>query len=77
MIVFTTVTTVTAVTTVKKIKKSFLSQYFLEEQFDTFDNRCDVLKTAFCDSRNVFCFGCSLVLLFVCHAGMMTVSASS
>ena len=41
MIFLTTVHTVTAVTNVK-------------EQFDTFDNLCDVLRAAFCDSRDVF-----------------------
>ena len=51
MIFLTTVAIVTAVTTVFKKK---LSQYFWKEQFDTFDNRCDVLRAAFCDSRNFF-----------------------
>ena len=46
----TPVNSVTAVTTVKKK----LPDYFLKEQFDTFDNRCDVLRAAFCDSCNVF-----------------------
>ena len=32
----------------------FFSQYFLEDHLDTFDNRCDVLEAAFCDSPNVF-----------------------
>ena len=55
MIVLTTITTVTAVTSVKKRrKKSLLSQYFWKEQFDTFDNRCDILRAAFCHSRDVF-----------------------
>ena len=31
-----------------------ITQYFLEEQFDTFDNQCDVLRVAFCVSRDVF-----------------------
>ena len=31
-----------------------LSQYFRKEHFDTFDNRCYVLRAAFCDSRDVF-----------------------
>ena len=34
------------------IKKK-LSPYFWKEQFDTFDNQCDVLRAAFCDSHNV------------------------
>ena len=36
---------------------SLLSQYFWKVQlgtFDTFDNRCDVLGAAFCDSCDVF-----------------------
>ena len=45
----TTLITVTAVPTF-----SVLSQYFWKEQFDTFDNRCDVLRAAFCDSCDVF-----------------------
>ena len=38
-------------------KKFFLrfSEYFWKQQFDTFDNRYDFLKAAFCDSRDVFC----------------------
>ena len=39
--------TVTAVTT-------FFPQYFWKEQFDTFDNRCNVLRAAFCNSREAF-----------------------
>ena len=31
-----------------------LFQYFWKVQFDTFDSRCDFLRAAFCDSRNVF-----------------------
>ena len=31
-----------------------LSQYFRKEQFDLFDNQCDVLRAAFCDSLDVF-----------------------
>ena len=31
-----------------------LYQYFWKQQFDTFDNQCDVLRAAFCDSRDVF-----------------------
>ena len=55
----TTVTSGTAVTTVK-----ILSQYFWKEQFNTFDNLCDVLRAAFCDSCNVFVWrGC--MILFV------------
>ena len=34
--------------------KSLLSQYFWKEQLDTFDNQCDVLRAAFCDSRDVY-----------------------
>ena len=45
----TTGTTVTSVTTVKK--NTFSD--FWKEQFDTFDNQCDVLRAAFCDSRDV------------------------
>ena len=41
---FTTLTNVTKI----------LAQYFWKEQFDTFDNQCDVHKAAFCDSRYVF-----------------------
>ena len=51
MIVLTTVTIITDVTTIE-IKK-LLSQYFWKEKFDIFDNRCDVLRAAFCDSRDV------------------------
>ena len=40
----------TTVTNVTKI----LAQYFWKEQFDTFDNQCDVHKPVFCDSRYVF-----------------------
>ena len=63
-------TEVTAVTVVKEVRKITqplnkksrnlffqLSQYFWKVQFDTFDtfdNQCDVLCAAFCDSRNVF-----------------------
>ena len=59
-------TEVTTVTLVSKIiqplhKKSCkpllffkLSQYFWKMQFDTFDNRCDVLRTVFWDSHNRF-----------------------
>ena len=35
------------------LKKFYFFQHFLKEQFDTFDNRCDVLRAAFCDSHNV------------------------
>ena len=31
-----------------------LSQYFWKQQFYTFDNQCDVLRAAFCDSHDVF-----------------------
>ena len=31
-----------------------LSQYFWKEQFVTHDNRCDFLRAAFCDSRDIF-----------------------
>ena len=43
MIFLTNVHTVTDVTTVKKI----LFQYLCKEQFDTFDNRCNVLRAGF------------------------------
>ena len=49
MIFLTTVTTVTAVTMVFFFTFSVL----LKEQFDTFDNQCDVLRTAFCYSRYI------------------------
>ena len=52
MIFFTTFTTVTTVNYF--IFLNLLSQFFWKEQFDTFDNRCDVLRAAFCDSRDVF-----------------------
>ena len=55
MIFLTIVTTVTAVTTVLLSLKKSLAQYFLKDQFDTSDNRCDVLRAAFCDSGYVFC----------------------
>ena len=29
-------------------------QYFYKEQFDTFDNRCEVLRPVFCNSRGFF-----------------------
>ena len=60
MIFFTTVTTFTAVTTVTTENKQICFNLFiyflrfLEEQLDTFDNRCDVLLAAFCNSRDVF-----------------------
>ena len=50
----------TVVTVVRNIaqplKKNILlfSEDFWGEQFDTFDNRCDVLRAAFCNSRDVF-----------------------
>ena len=73
MTVVTVATAVTVVTVVKKItqpldKKAhatsrqffffyLLSQHFFKLQFYTFDTRCDVLRAAFCDSRNVLsCF---------------------
>ena len=34
--------------------KKKLAQYFCKLLFDTFDNICDVLRAAFCDSHNVF-----------------------
>ena len=37
-----------------KKKNNYFFQYFWKEQFDTFDNHGDVLRAAFCDSRNVF-----------------------
>ena len=51
----TTVTTVTAVTTVTFFSCFKTFSVLWKELFDTFDNRCDVLRAAFCDSRNVFC----------------------
>ena len=55
----TTVTTVIPVTTVTTVTSQkniylFFSEHFWKEQFDTFDNRCDDLSAAFCDSRNVY-----------------------
>ena len=55
---FTIVTAVTVGTIMRKIMQPLhhfflLSQYFWKQLFDTFDNRCDVLRGAFCDSRNV------------------------
>ena len=55
------VAVVTAVTVVPVVKKSptsqknnfFFSEHFWKKQFDTFDNRCDVFRAAFCDSRDV------------------------
>ena len=45
---------VTVVTVVRKITQPQKKiQYFCKEQFDTFDNRCDVLRAAFCDSCDV------------------------
>ena len=40
-------------TTVANVTK-ILAQYFWKEQFDTFDNQCDVHKAGFCDSHSVF-----------------------
>ena len=31
-----------------------ITHYFWKEKFDTFDNQCDVLRAASCDSRDVF-----------------------
>ena len=56
-IVVTAVTEVTVVTKIAqplKKKKNLFSEHFWKEQFDTFDNRSDVLRAAFCYSRNVF-----------------------
>ena len=51
----TVVTAVTVVTVVRKIKQPQKTiQHFCKEQFDTFDNQCDVLRAAFCDSRDVY-----------------------
>ena len=44
--------------TVTAVKKGLISQYFLKEQFDTFDNRCDALRAAFCDSCDVCVQSC-------------------
>ena len=49
VIFLTTVHTVTAVTTVTNM----FFYYSCKEQFDRFDNRCDVLRSAFCNSHNV------------------------
>jgi hypothetical protein len=57
------VTAVTVETVVRTIIKPlhkkitpplFLKKNNLEVQFGTFGNRCDVLRAAICDSRNVF-----------------------
>ena len=40
----------TTVTAVNKKNFFLLSLYFWKEQFDTFVNRCDVLRAAFGDS---------------------------
>ena len=62
----TFVTAVTIVTVMKTIMQPFhkksrnlsffflLSQYFWKEQFVTHDNRCDFLRAASCDSRDIF-----------------------
>ena len=55
MIFLTTFTTITTVFFF--IFFYLLSQFFWKEQFDTFDNGCDVLRAAFCDSRDVFFVG--------------------
>ena len=44
--------TVTAVTTVFFLRP----QYSWKEQFYTFDNQCDALRAAFCDSCDIFFF---------------------
>ena len=44
----------------KKIARS-LKKIFWKEQFDTFDNRCDVLRAVFCDSCDVFGRLCDFV----------------
>ena len=77
-IFFTVVTAVTVVTLVrkqhltsshKKITQLFclllFSKYFWKVQLDPFDNRCNVLRAAFCDSPNVFAE--SLHAFFVCR----------
>ena len=66
LLFFTVVTAVTVVTVVRTIiqplHKFFLqplfifflqSHFFWKEQFDTFDNQCDVLRATFCNSRDV------------------------
>ena len=65
MIFLTTVTTVTAVT------KFFLpSHYFWKKLLDTFDNRYDFLRTAFCDSHYVFSFLFFLFFFFFFSSSM-------
>ena len=44
----------TTVTTVFFFFIDLISQYFWKKQFDLFDNQCNVLRAAFCDSRGVF-----------------------
>ena len=63
--ILTVVTAVTVVTVVRKIAQAlkkiyFFSEHFLKEQFDTFDNRWDVLRAAFCDF-----LGCIIFLMVV------------
>ena len=59
IVVTVAIVTVLLVSLVKEEKKKkkiyiyLLSQYFWTEQFDLFDKRCDVLRAAFCDSRDV------------------------
>ena len=58
-----------------------LFRYFWKEQFDTFDNRCDVLRAAFCDSRNVLLRGCVILCVeslrgFLCVEKLRDVSHS-
>ena len=54
--VIKTITVVTAVTPLHVFFLFFFSERFWKEQFNKFDNRCDVLRAAFCDSRNVCIF---------------------
>ena len=64
VIFLTTDHTITAVTTEeKKEKKSVLCK----ELFDTFDNRCDVLRAVVCDSSSVFLLrGCVILCVRGC-----------
>ena len=60
MTFLTAVTAVTTLTNVTTVNKPFFlllftfSVFLWKEQFDTFDNECDYLRAAFCDSCYVF-----------------------
>jgi nicotinic acetylcholine receptor alpha-3 len=57
VIVTVAIEIVVIVTVVRRRKKIYIiSQNFWIEQFDLFDNRCDVLRAAFCDSLDVFLY---------------------